>query len=90
MDPWEIRLKNANRVGDSSPSRVVYGNPSTVSTLLAAADAAGASLDEEYRTMTNHKREGALLPAHLVPQQFEPDTHPLAWRDARPAFEGGR
>ena len=34
MDPWELRLKNANRVGDTSPSRVVYGNPSTVTTLL--------------------------------------------------------
>lgn len=89
MDPWELRLKNANRVGDSSPSRVVYGNPSTVSTLLAAADAAGVQLSEELRTMTNHRREGALLPAHLVAQQFEPRPHPLEWRDARPAFEGG-
>ena len=90
VDPWEIRLKNANRVGDSSPSRVVYGNPSTVSTLLAAADAADERLSGEYASMTNHARGGELLPAHLVEQQSEPRTHPLAWRDARPAFEGGK
>lgn len=90
MDPWEIRLKNANRVGDSSPSRVVYGNPSTVSTLQAAAETAGVELAAEYRAMTNGMREGDMLPPHLVEQQFEPETHPLAWRDARPAFEGGR
>jgi CO/xanthine dehydrogenase Mo-binding subunit len=90
LDPWELRLKNANRVGDSGPSRVVYGNPSTVSTLQAAAEAAGVELSAEYRAMTNGKREGDMLPPHLVEQQFEPETHRLAWRDARPAFEGGR
>jgi CO/xanthine dehydrogenase Mo-binding subunit len=90
LDPWEVRLKNANRVGDSSPSRVVYGGPSTVSTLQAAAETAGVELAAEYRAMTNGKREGDMLPAHLVEQQFEPETHRLAWRDARPAFEGGR
>ena len=89
MDPWELRLKNANRVGDSSPSRVVYGNPSTVSTLLAAAEAADVVLPPDERAMTNAKREGALLPAHLVEQQREPVTHPLVWRDNRPALEGG-
>lgn len=90
LDPWELRLKNANRVGDTSPSRVVYGNPSTVSTLLAAAEAAEIELDDELRAMTNAKRAGSLLPAHLMPQQGEPEMHPLAWRDGRPALEGGR
>jgi CO/xanthine dehydrogenase Mo-binding subunit len=90
MDPWELRLKNANRVGDSGPSRVVYGNPSTVSTLQAAAEAAGVELSADYRAMSNGKREGEMLPEHLVEQQFDPETHPLVWRDARPAFEGGR
>jgi CO/xanthine dehydrogenase Mo-binding subunit len=90
MSPWELRLKNANRVGDTSPSRVVYGNPSTVSTLLAAAEAAGVELPEEQRAMTNARREGALLPAHLVGQQGSPTTHLLAWRDGRPALEGGK
>jgi CO/xanthine dehydrogenase Mo-binding subunit len=89
MSPWELRLKNANRVGDTSPSRVAYGNPSTVSTLLAAAQAAGVDLPEAQRAMTNARREGALLPAHLVGQQREPVTHVLAWREGRPALEGG-
>jgi CO/xanthine dehydrogenase Mo-binding subunit len=90
LDPWELRLKNANRVGDTSPSRVVYGNPSTVSTLLAAAEAAEVELDAELRAMTNARRAGSLLPAHLAEQQREPETHPLVWRDGRPALEGGR
>jgi len=90
MDPWELRLKNANRVGDTSPSRVAYGNPSTVTTLLVAAEAAGVELSPKQRAMTNAMREGALLPAHLVEQQGKPETHLLAWRDGRPALEGGR
>jgi len=88
MDPWELRLKNANRVGDTSPTRVVYANPSTVTTLLAAADASGVDLPADLRAMSNGKREGALLPAHLVEQQREPKAHPLVWRDGRPAPEG--
>jgi CO/xanthine dehydrogenase Mo-binding subunit len=72
MDPWELRLRNANRIGDTAPTRVVYGDPSTVPTLLAAADAAGVALDESYKAMTNAKREGEMLPGHLVDQQREP------------------
>jgi len=34
-------------------------------------------------------REGELLPAHLVEQQRQPEPHLLAWRDGRPALEGG-
>ena len=89
IDPWTLRLKNANRVGDTSPSRVVYANPSTVSTLLAAAEAAGVELSTIERAMSNSKREGVWLPAHLVEQQRDPATHPLAWRGDRPALEGG-
>ncbi|MGA3220287.1 MAG: molybdopterin cofactor-binding domain-containing protein [Acidimicrobiales bacterium] len=89
MSPWELRLRNANRVADTSPSRVAYANPSTVSTLLAAAQATGEELPAELAAMTNAKREGDLLPAHLVEQQREPGTHLLAWRDGRPALEGG-
>jgi hypothetical protein len=61
-----------------------------VSTLQAAAEAAGVELSADYRAMSNGKREGEMLPEHLVEQQFDPETHPLVWRDARPAFEGGR
>ncbi len=89
IDPWELRLKNANRVADTSPSRVAYANPSTVTTLVAAARAAGVELPAELRAMTNARRHGALLPEHLVAQQADPHPHLLAWRDGRPALEGG-
>ena len=56
---------------------------------LAAARATGEELPAELAAMTNAKREGDLLPAHLVEQQREPGTHLLAWRDGRPALEGG-
>jgi CO/xanthine dehydrogenase Mo-binding subunit len=78
MDPWELRLRNANRIGDTAPTRVVYGDPSTVPTLLAAAAAAGVALAPDYAAMTNAKREGDLLPEHLVAQQREPKPHPVS------------
>jgi CO/xanthine dehydrogenase Mo-binding subunit len=78
MDPWELRLRNANRIGDTAPTRVVYGDPSTVPTLLAAAGAAGVALAPDYAAMTNAKREGDLLPEHLVAQQSEPKPHPMS------------
>jgi CO/xanthine dehydrogenase Mo-binding subunit len=69
MDPWELRLKNANRIGDTAPTRVVYGDPSTVQTLLAAASSAGVELAGDYRAMTSARRTGDLLPKHLEAQQ---------------------
>ena len=30
LDPFEIRLKNANRIGDTSPNGIAYTDPSTV------------------------------------------------------------
>ena len=90
MDPWELRLKNANRIGDTSPTRVVFGDPSTVSTLIAAADAAGVELSPDFHSMTNQRREGDLLPGHLVPQLGEPKRHHLAWTGDQPAMHSGR
>ena len=52
VDPFEIRLKNANRMGDTSPNGVVYTDPSTVPTIQAVADDLGHELSAEYRTMT--------------------------------------
>ena len=66
MDPFEIRLKNANRIGDTSPNGVVYTDPSTVPTIHAIADAVGHELPADYRTMTRDPREGELLPDHLA------------------------
>ena len=30
VDPYELRLKNANRIGDTSPNQIAYTDPSTV------------------------------------------------------------
>lgn len=65
MDPWELRLRHANRVGDLTPTRVRLEDPSTVPTIQAVAAEVGYPLREEYRQMTNAPRDGELLPAHL-------------------------
>jgi CO/xanthine dehydrogenase Mo-binding subunit len=68
MDALEIRLKNANRIGDTTANRVVLKDPSTVPVVLAAADRIGYDLSPEYRSMTSERRSGDLLPEHLVGQ----------------------
>jgi CO/xanthine dehydrogenase Mo-binding subunit len=75
IDPLEIRLKNANRIGDTSPNGVVYTDPSTVPTIQAIAEAIGHELPAEYRTMTRDPREGAWLPDHLLAQVSSPEAH---------------
>jgi CO/xanthine dehydrogenase Mo-binding subunit len=75
LDPFELRLKNANRIGDTSPNGVVYTDPSTVPTIQAIAEHLGHELPAEYRTMTTAKREGDLLPEHLVAQLGDPKEH---------------
>ncbi|MBV8431137.1 MAG: molybdopterin-dependent oxidoreductase [Solirubrobacterales bacterium] len=69
MSPWELRLKNANRIGDTTPNRVVMQDPSTVPVTLAAAERVGEPLGDEYREMTPDRRSGDLLPEHLKAQQ---------------------
>ena len=69
IDPWELRLKNANRIGDTSGNGVVLKDPSTVPVTLAAAERVGIELGADYRAMTPEPREGELLPEHLVAQQ---------------------
>jgi CO/xanthine dehydrogenase Mo-binding subunit len=75
IDPFEIRLKNANRIGDTSANGVVLTDPSTVATIQAVADELGHELSADYRTMTRDRREGELLPKHLVPQLGNPEDH---------------
>jgi CO/xanthine dehydrogenase Mo-binding subunit len=75
LDPIEIRLKNANRIGDTSPNGVAYTDPSTVPTLQAIAEAIGHELPANYRTMTNEPRAGELLPEHLVAQVGSTEGH---------------
>ncbi len=69
LDPYEFRLKNANRVGDTTPNGVTLTDPSTVATIHAVAEAAGDTLAPEYAAMTSEPRSGPLLPDHLVTQQ---------------------
>jgi CO/xanthine dehydrogenase Mo-binding subunit len=69
LDPWELRLKNANRKGDTSGNGVTLKDPSTVPVTLAAAERIGVELPAEYRQMTPEPRAGDLLPEHLVDQQ---------------------
>jgi CO/xanthine dehydrogenase Mo-binding subunit len=75
IDPFELRLKNANRIGDTSPNQIVYTDPSTVPTILAIADAVGHDLKPEYKAMTRDPRQGDLLPEHLVAQLGNPEDH---------------
>jgi CO/xanthine dehydrogenase Mo-binding subunit len=72
LDPLEIRLKNANRVGDTTANRVVLKDPSTVPVVIAAADRVGYDLPPDYLSMTNERRSGDLLPEHLVDQLADP------------------
>jgi CO/xanthine dehydrogenase Mo-binding subunit len=75
LDPFEVRLKNANRIADTSPNGVVYTDPSTVATLQTLAQEIGVELSAEYRTMTNEARAGEWLPEHLVAQVGNPEEH---------------
>ncbi len=71
IDPFELRLRNANRIGDTSPNGIAYTDPSTVPTIQAIAEAIGHELPGDYRTMNREPRSGELLPEHLVAQVGE-------------------
>jgi len=77
LDPWEIRLKNANRIGDTTGNLVAMQDPSTVPVTLATAEKVGKELAAEYRTMNSERRSGGLLPEHLVAQQAPEGAHVL-------------
>ena len=87
INPLELRLKNANRIGDTTGNRVVMHDPSTVPVTLAAAGAAGLDLGAEYRGMTQERRSGDLLPEHLVAQQAPDGEHLTTYRGSN---GGGR
>jgi CO/xanthine dehydrogenase Mo-binding subunit len=69
IDPWELRLKNANRIGDTTGNGVVLKDPSTVPVTLAAAERVGVELGAGLRLMTSEPRSGDMLPPHLEAQQ---------------------
>jgi CO/xanthine dehydrogenase Mo-binding subunit len=66
LDPFELRLKNANRIGDLTANRVRLSDPSTVPVVLAAAERIGHPLPPEFTSMTNAPRSGKLLNEHLL------------------------
>lgn len=68
IDPYQIRLLNANRINDTSPNRIRYTDPSTVDVLHSLANAKGVELEPAYAGMTRDPRSGDLLPDHLVGQ----------------------
>lgn len=68
LDPYEIRLKNANRINDTSPNRIRYTDPSTVDVVKSIAEAEGVELAPAYAGMSREPRAGDLLPEHLVSQ----------------------
>ncbi len=75
IDPFEFRLRNANRIGDTSPNGISYTDPSTVPTILAIAEAIGHELPAEYRTMSRVPRAAELLPEHLTAQVGSTEAH---------------
>jgi CO/xanthine dehydrogenase Mo-binding subunit len=68
VDPYELRLKNANRINDTSPNRIRYTDPSSVDVIHAMTDATGVELAPAYAGATREPREGDMLPDHLVSQ----------------------
>jgi CO/xanthine dehydrogenase Mo-binding subunit len=68
IDPWEYRLKNANRPGDLMPTRKALEDPSTIDTIQACATAVGHPLSATYAEMKNEERSGEWLPEHLMNQ----------------------
>jgi CO/xanthine dehydrogenase Mo-binding subunit len=68
VDPYELRLKNANRINDTSPNRIRYTDPSSVDVIHAMTDATGVELAPAYADATREPREGDMLPDHLVSQ----------------------
>jgi CO/xanthine dehydrogenase Mo-binding subunit len=64
LDPWELRLRNATRAGDLTPTGIRVDDPSAVSAVQAAAAAAGVSLADPYRSMSDDRGDSE-SPAHL-------------------------
>jgi CO/xanthine dehydrogenase Mo-binding subunit len=75
MSPWELRLKNANRIGDTTANLVAMQDPSTVPVTIAAAERVGEELSPEYAQMTRERRSGDMLPPHLAAQQAPEGVH---------------
>ena len=69
IDPWELRLKNANRIGDTSGNGVVLKDPVDGAGDARRRRAGRRRAAGRVRAMTSEPRSGDLLPEHLVAQQ---------------------
>ncbi len=65
LDQFEFRLRNANRIGDTTPNLVTLEDPSSVPVIQRMAEQVGLELPADYRAMTSAPRSGELLPEHL-------------------------
>ena len=72
LDPFELRLKNANRIGDTSPNGIAYTDPSTVPTIHAIADAIGHELPA--RLPDDDPRPARGRPAPRAPRRASSGT----------------
>ncbi len=75
IDPYGLRIKNANRIGDTSPNGISYTDPSTVDVVHAIAQATGTNLSPPYCDATRERRQGEWLPEHLVGQLSHSEDH---------------
>ena len=67
IDPWQLRLKNANRIGDTTRQRRrAQGSVDGAGRRSPPPSASAIELPAEYRQMTTEPRSGDLLPEHLV------------------------
>ena len=60
IDPWELRLKNANRIGDPMPTRKVLAGSLHDPVIQAAPSPSAIALPATFREMTNDERSGEL------------------------------
>ena len=67
LDPWELRLKNANRIGDTTGNGVTLKDPSTVPVTLAAAERVGIELAR--RVPADDVRAASRRPAARAPRR---------------------
>ncbi len=72
IDPWELRLKNAARTGDVSPTGGRLPDPSAVATLVGCARQAGVALAPSFASMTDDRDPAEPVPAHLRDAVLEP------------------
>ena len=76
IDPYELRLKNANRIGDTSPNRIVVHRPFDRAGRQGARRAGWVStLSRTTSDDPRPARRATCCPEHLVGQLGNPEDH---------------